>query len=233
MNNIISILNFADRTSKTLDERCHSLVKDMGYPIVWEHCVDGHINESHYNRFTAYREYDCVIALDIDCLITNVDVLNTLCEHMLSKDITFAAMNENGPSVHRRSCYKVSEGDKYNGFFYILNNSQMPVMPAYQELDKMYRTVEGNNTNIFEPYWSLFMYLYHNKARHVDLQGYTHEDKLTTVLDYDGEELLKHTWMARQYDNGSEYLEKGTHRERIDKIYEEAKLAHNSRNSHI
>ena len=220
MNTIISIMNFANHSNQALDHMCYSLIEKAGFPIQWEFCQEGNISEVHKRRFNGYKEYDILVAIDIDCFITNVAVLNYMCEHMLNKGIVFAAMNEKcGPSTHRNKCYGLT-GNEYNAFFYVLNTALVPEVQDVKELDKKYRDSEFKDTNRIEPYWSMFQSI--SNLKHIDLQGYTHTDGITTVLDWEGDELLRHSWYARYYDlNAIESEAKCNHKERIDKVYKE------------
>lgn len=199
---------------------CTRLLPDCEVKL--EDCKDGNINEVHYRRFTQYKDYDFVVCLDIDCFIVKPQSILYMCEHMDINNIAFAATNEMyGPATHRNKCYGV-DGSQYNSFFYILNTKLIPPMPSVAALNAKYMK-PNTDTNRYEPYWVMFQHLYYNKdLKHLDLNGRTHEDGITTIIELNGKAILYHTWYARCYSWFQiEQEAQCIHRIRINKVYQE------------
>lgn len=181
-----------------------------------------------YLMYIMKSDADIVINCDEDCFITDWGIVNELIYELYNGKWDYAGMPDGGVSPHRSRSWCV-----LNPFFNVFNLSKIrPVLEQYPdwvinsagfnadwENYKPRCIKEGTyNHDYVEPFSSFFYFLY-DKFNTFFLYGDTLEDNITTVLNDGCNPYIYHSWYAREFNTDP------THRERILKVYEQAKMA--------
>jgi hypothetical protein len=214
------------------------LYESLGYECVrlTDQSADGYF-------YTMLADKDCDIAINVDedCFITNPDAVFSLVDYVLEEGISNAGCPDGGGWCPRGGNPIVT-----NPFFNVFNlkllreqfsksavksfdylahkESMISAYPVHMLYEG--RKYDFDHTD-YEPYYPFFFWqAFHTKTHY--LKSMRHSDAWTTILyNQDGEEMCRHTWLARFYSVPS-FLVKywqpdaGMQKERIDSIIDES-----------
>lgn len=214
------------------------LYESWGYPCVrlTDQTADGYFR-------TMLKDTDCDIAINVDedCFITSKDAVMQLVDYVVANQIANAGCPDGGVWVRRGGNPLVTNPffnvfnlnilrEKYsrkaeNTFNYEAHKQQMA--DAYPK-DMFY---EGRTYNFDqvdrEPYYPFFLWqAYYTKTLY--LHSKLHPDGWTTILyNQQGQEICRHTWLARFYSVPSWIVSTfqsaaGKQKQRIDNVIHES-----------
>lgn len=257
MNTQNTLINKAMKTNPRIKFFCRSfdlrlyrlskgLYESLGYPCVrlTDQTADGYFH-------TMLQDTDCDIAINVDedCFLTNTDAVFALVDYAVENNIANIGCPDGGGYVPRGGNPLVT-----NPFFNILNlkllrekYSKQAVkafdyaackqqMEADYPKEMLYegRSYNFDNTD-YEPYYPFFLWQAYN-TRTLYLPSAQHADGWTTILyTPQGEEICRHTWLARFYSVPSFIVKHwqpntGKQQARIDTIIDESyALVHKQR----
>lgn len=199
---------------RSFDLRLYRLSKGLyeswGFPCVrlTDQTADGYFR-------TMLRDKDCNIAINVDedCFITSREAVMALVDYVIANGIANAGCPDGGGWVPRTGNPLVT-----NPFFNVLNldllreQYSLKAEKAFdysahkqQMIDAFPPEMlyEGRNYDFSrtdqEPYYPFFLWqAYHTKTLY--LNSRRHADGWTTILyNHKGEEMCRHTWLARFY----------------------------------
>lgn len=176
-------------------------------------------------RWTGYNDYrdalrfiqdviaDCpdfAVILDEDCFIHDFSKITGIINHMIEKEFTHAGIPDRGAVAHRTIRWTT-----LNPFFNILDCKALRFLGALDKIDKPgYIDAVAPEFEIFDDF---YMHLY-KVGTPLFLKGATRSDGITThVMDHEGNFFALHSWYSREFNNP------GPHRDRILKVYQDAK----------
>lgn len=214
------------------------LYESWGFPCVrlTDQTADGYF-------YTMLRDTECDIAINVDedCFITSKLAVMSLVDYVVENGIANAGCSDGGSWVPRGGNPLVT-----NPFFNVFNLNllrQKFSRQAVKDFDySRYREqmikaypvsalCEGRKYSFenidYEPYYGFFLWQACNtKTYYLPSQG--HPDKWTTILlNHEGEELCRHTWLARFYSVPAFVVRHwlptaGAQKERINAVINEA-----------
>lgn len=222
------------------------LYESLGFPCVrlTDQTADGYFH-------TMLQDTDCDIAINVDedCFLTNTDAVFALVDYAVENNIANIGCPDGGGYVPRGGNPLVT-----NPFFNILNLTLLrekyskQAVKAFdyaackQQMEADYpqemlyegRSYNFDNTD-YEPYYPFFLWQAYN-TRTLYLPSKQHADGWTTILYMpQGEEICRHTWLARFYSVPSFIVKHwqpntGKQQARIDTIIDESyALVHKQR----
>lgn len=197
--------------------------------------------DGYFYTMLADEECDIAINVDEDCFITNPEAVWALVDFVLENNIANAGCSDGGGWCPRGGNPIVT-----NPFFNVFNlklirehfsksavklfdyNMHKDCMMATFPANRLYegRKYDFNRTE-YEPYYPFFLWqAYHTKTYYLNSER--HPDGWTTILyNQDGQEMCRHTWLARFYSVPSFVVkhwqpDAGKQQERIDAIINES-----------
>ena len=214
------------------------LYESWGFPCVrlTDQTADG-----YFRTMLADKDCDVAINVDEDCFITSREAVMALVDYVIANNIANAGCPDGGAWVPRGSNPLVT-----NPFFNVFNLNllreqysheaersfdfqahKQQMIDAYpKEMLLPGRKYDFNLTD-HEPYYPFFLWqAYHTKTLY--LPSARHADNWTTILyNQNGEEMCRHTWLARFYSvpswiAGTFQKNVGKQKQRIDNIIREA-----------
>lgn len=202
--------------NEDLSIKCLDLIKELGLGVTIESSTDYNYN-AIYRRFN-YTDCDICVGIDEDCFISNPRAILDISKYMVTNWIPFIAMNElSGVSGHRKGVPNAIEAD-YNSFLMFTQPKLIGVLPDRETIVR-----ECYPNKWIEPYWSIFRYLDRQGIEGRAFNGYTHEDKISTILTWEEKPFALHTWYARDYNRMKIDPGQLNHRQRINDRYGEIK----------
>lgn len=184
-----------------------------------------------YLLYLMRSDADIVINMDDDAFLLDWQHIEQMIYYMGNHGLHYCGMPDGGVSPHRCRSWCV-----VNPFFNIFRLSEIrEVFKQYPdwvinscgfdadwEANKPPMIRKAYNHDYYEPYASFFYFMY-AKFNVLYLDAITRDDEISTVLlTPDNKPFLYHGWYAREFATDA------TNRERILKLYEEAKCYHKS-----
>lgn len=171
-----------------------------------------------YLKHVFLNESGWIVSIDEDCFVTRELGIEVLMQYMEDYNYQLAGMHDGGVISHR-----VNSWTNINPFFFIANVDAIKAKLELVEWEFVenyklrpkpkkapsYITGPYNHWH-FEPFAGLLYWLYDN-FRIKFIPATTHSDGISTILPF-----AIHSWYSREYD--------GAHKERIDNLFNEAKL---------
>jgi hypothetical protein len=228
---------------RSFDLRLYRLSKGLyeswGYPCIrlTDQTADGYFD-------TMLKDTDCDIAINVDedCFITSKEGVMALVEYVISNQIANAGCPDGGSYVPRGGNPLVT-----NPFFNVFNLNlirekysrkaveSFDYKAHVEEMELAYppemlypnRKYAFDGIKYIEPYYPFFLWqAYNTRTLYLPSQG--HPDGWTTILyNHLGQEICRHTWLARFYSVPSFVIKHwqptaGAQKARIDAVIREA-----------
>lgn len=227
---------------RSFDLRLYRLSKGLyeswGFPCVrlTDQSADGYFR-------TMLKDTDCDIAINVDedCFITSKEAVMQLVKYVVTNNIANAGCPDGGQRKRRggnplvtnpffnvfnlnllREQYSI-EAEK--SFDYASHKQQM--IDAYPK-DLLYEGCSYNfDQDDREPYYAFFLWQA-SQTKTLYLPAQTHPDGWTTILyNHEGQEMCRHTWLARFYSVPSWLVrtfqhDAGIQKERINNVIHES-----------
>lgn len=213
------------------------LYESWGFPCVrlTDQTADGYF-------YTMLKDTDCDIAINVDedCFITSKEAVMRLVEYVVENGIANAGCPDGGNNTRGRNPIVT------NPFFNVFNLNLIrekfskAAVRDFQyklymdEMQQNYPTemlYEGFKYDFaeagYEPYYPFFLWLAHN-VKTLYLHNIKHADGKTTILlNHLGQEMCRHTWLARFYAVPDFVVRHwqpndGKQKQRIDNVINEA-----------
>lgn len=216
----------------------NGLYESWGFPCVrlTDQSADGYFR-------TMLKDTDCDIAINVDedCFITSKEAVMQLVKYVVTNNIANAGCPDGGQRKRRggnplvtnpffnvfnlnllREQYSI-EAEK--SFDYASHKQQM--IDAYPK-DLLYEGCSYNfDEDDREPYYAFFLWQA-SQTKTLYLPAQTHPDGWTTILyNQEGQEMCRHTWLARFYSVPSWLVrtfqhDAGIQKERINHVIHES-----------
>lgn len=227
---------------RSFDLRLYRLSKGLyeswGFPCVrlTDQTADGYLR-------TMLKDTDCDIAINVDedCFVTSREAVMALVEYVRENKIANAGCPDGGVWVRRGGNPLVT-----NPFFNVFDLNMLREKYSYKEEkafdyeDKMQQMIdafpkemlyEGRSYHFEqtdrEPYYPFFLWQAYN-TKTLYLNSKLHPDGWTTILyNHLGQEICRHTWLARFYSVPSWIVATfqsaaGKQKQRIDNVIRES-----------
>lgn len=214
------------------------LYESLGYECVrlTDQSADGYF-------YTMLKDNSCDIAINVDedCFITNPDAVFSLVEYVIENGIANAGCPDGGGAVPRganpivtnpffnifdlRILREKFSVNNVKNFDYQVHKKEM--IEAFPK-EMLYESRKFNFDRIdYEPYYPFFLWQASN-TKTLYLHSKRHQDGWTTMLyNHKGEEMCRHTWLARFYSVPSFLVNfwqanAGKQKQRIDSVINES-----------